>query len=361
VAEKPEDRDIAIAAVVAQYLIAYQAINSGEMFIDWVGTEILPLDFPMHSLLVARRLTDILLRSSSDNSWHKKLAKARTERTLLAARATVAQAVIRASMDDPKLIDRLEKMLAYSDARLRPLIALLDGELAEYRTQGSGIMGLAEPDHILAWARVEPHPDQPAVSIYLDSYDEHKVAALQEALKELLAVEGLDIEQLGEPKISSWFGQFKIKSKELVGKEEVASRLQKIEHAIEVAGLQRPMSEVNVNHADAASKLIQAATDVDNAIMLVGSVMLVKVTDDDGQKKLVVKTLSVAEVRAIEKNAHVLKDPRAALEYLDHLADSDRADVRLQESDRPSIADPEQVSAVQIGHRHPPGADEDDM
>jgi hypothetical protein len=109
------------------------------------------------------------------------------------------------------------------------------------------------------------------------------------------------------------------------------------------------MSEANANHADAASKLVQAANEYDDVVMLVGSVMLVKLTCSDGRKRLVVKTLSVAEVRAVENNTHILKDPQAALAYLDRLADG---------SQRPNhtLAEAAQLSATPLAYPGPPSA-----
>jgi len=47
---------------------------------------------------------------------------------------------------------------------------------------------------------------------------------------------------------------------------------------LEVAVLQRPMSEVNVNQADAAERLIRAVSEVENAVLVIGSLLLVKTT-----------------------------------------------------------------------------------
>ena len=137
-----------------------------------------------------------------------------------------------------------------------------------------------------------------------------------EALRDLLAGTGLELVRTAEPEISSWFGRFRAQAKELASSEEVARRLQKVEHAIEVATLRKPMSEENVNQADAASRLLQALNAVDNAVLLVGSMIVVKVTNADGTADVFAKTLSVAEVRAFETNQHLLKNPREALDRL---------------------------------------------
>lgn len=255
----------------------------------------------------------------------------------------------------PRLLWRVDEIFRREIGEPQPQTPLAVDKLGEVHVtfrnllpgHGYGVQWLMEDDDLYQIGENEPPSAEPIVSVYVDTYDEEKVAAIQTALAELLDSEELHIELLSEPEISSWFARFKIKSKEVLTKGEVASRLQKIEHAIEVTGLHRPMSEVNAKHADAASRLVQAANEYDEVVMLVGSVMLVKFTSSDGRKRLVVKTLSVAEVRAIESNAHILKDPQAALAYLDYLADGSQQGGH-------ALAEAAHLSAARIAYRHPP-------
>jgi hypothetical protein len=85
------------------------------------------------------------------------------------------------------------------------------------------------------------------------------------------------------------------------------------------------MSEENVKQAEAISSLMAALEKVGNAVILAGSVVMVKWTDSSGCEHLFAKTLSVAEVRAFEKNQHLLTKPREALEHLHLLAHASQA------------------------------------
>jgi hypothetical protein len=130
-----------------------------------------------------------------------------------------------------------------------------------------------------------------------------------------------------DPKISSWWGRFCIWTREAVNKEEVSSRVAKVEHAIEVVALRQPMSVENVKQAKAISSLTAALDKVANAVILSGAVVMVKWTDEDGCSNIFAKTLSVAEVRAFEDNQHLLTNPQAALAHLHLLARASRAEV----------------------------------
>ena len=70
------------------------------------------------------------------------------------------------------------------------------------------------------------------------------------------------------------------KSKEVLTNPEVKARLEKLEHAVELRELQFVQADINEKHAKATRELIEAAKDTPNAVFLVGSILLVKVTDD---------------------------------------------------------------------------------
>lgn len=160
------------------------------------------------------------------------------------------------------------------------------------------------------------------VSVYLDTEDQEAIAAVLEALHSMYSIEGIELELDGTPRISSWWGKYKARAKEVAGKDGVVQRVAKIEHAIEVVGLRQPMAIENTKQAEAVSALITAIENVDNAVMMVGSVVMIKYTNEHGQQHLFTKTLSVAEIRAFEENQHLLSNPRAALDRLHLLAEA---------------------------------------
>ncbi|WP_406630613.1 hypothetical protein [Amycolatopsis sp. WGS_07] len=136
----------------------------------------------------------------------------------------------------------------------------------------------------------------------------------------MFALQGIEAVPDGPPVISSWAQRFKLRAKRALSRSEVKDRLRKVEHAVEVVALQKPMSEVNAQHADAANKLLSAAGACDNFVALVGSLLLVKHTDETGRVHAYTQTLSVAQVRALEQNQHLLKSPVELLTHLEELS-----------------------------------------
>jgi hypothetical protein len=170
-------------------------------------------------------------------------------------------------------------------------------------------------------APAEPLADtSPKLLVYLDTYDPAKVDAVQAALEQLLASADLEMDLTFGPVISSWLAHFKIRSKQVLRSEEVLSRVQKIEKAVEAVVLDKPMAAVNLDQAEATSKLLTSLESVHNAVMAIGSVILVKTTAPDGRSSVYVKTLTVAELRAFEANQHLMSDPQGALDHLHLLA-----------------------------------------
>src|SRR5262249_36295666 len=153
---------------------------------------------------------------------------------------------------------------------------------------------------------------------------------VEDDVRQSLQADDFVLEQISA-EFTTCFGRFRVSARQALTRREVADRLHKIEHALEVAVLQRPMSEVNVNQADATERLIRAVTEVENAVMVIGSLILVKTTGADGERQLFAKTLSVPEMRSFEANQHLMKSPREALEHLHLLAAAADDDTALEQ------------------------------
>lgn len=161
------------------------------------------------------------------------------------------------------------------------------------------------------------------VFVYVAGDDLPAAQKLAEAITEVLAQHEIEAVPEGPPVITSWAQRFKLRVKRTTSRSEVKQRLQKVEHALEVVALQKPMSEVNAQHAEAVNKLLSSADKVDSFVALVGSMLLVKHTDEAGRVNAYAQTLSVAQVRALESNQHLLKSPVELLAHLETLSCSD--------------------------------------
>jgi hypothetical protein len=112
----------------------------------------------------------------------------------------------------------------------------------------------------------------------------------------------------------SWFSRWWTRSKDALTSDEILDRLQKAERAIELAALGRVQAEVDQKQAAAASQLIESLKSTPHAVCAIGSVLVVKVTDDNGPR-IIARTLTQKQMIAIERDDRLVRDPHALLKY----------------------------------------------
>ena len=138
----------------------------------------------------------------------------------------------------------------------------------------------------------------------------------------ITAVEAL-LEPLGfEPSFElpeesgSWWKRLLLRTKGALTHAEVQKRLKTAEQAIEANYLDKPQAEANHLQAGAAAQLITALGTTPNACVQVGSLLLVKATDQTGACAVIARTLTRDELRRIEENQAILRQPEQILEWL---------------------------------------------
>jgi hypothetical protein len=149
------------------------------------------------------------------------------------------------------------------------------------------------------------------VSVYVDG--EH--AGVEEALADVLAAFGLEITDSFPPIRGSWYRAFVTRAKKAATAPEFTSRLAKLERALELQVIHRAQAEVDAAQGDAVAKLITALGKSPNAIIQIGSVLLIKV---DGVP--VVRNLTQIELGHLERNPALFRDPAAALHELQQVS-----------------------------------------
>lgn len=120
----------------------------------------------------------------------------------------------------------------------------------------------------------------------------------------------------------SWFKKWLVRAKELLTSEQLMERFESGERALQLAYVNKAQSEVDKNHSEAASNLLRAIEDIDQGVCQIGSILVVKTTDDSGRTRVVTRTLTQRELMLIERDQNLLKCPSTVLEALDRLGDS---------------------------------------
>lgn len=154
---------------------------------------------------------------------------------------------------------------------------------------------------------VAPAERTATVRIYLGNGAHPK--PVEDAVFNLLDVYGFTVDRLGDPVLGSWFREFWSKAKET--SPPVEQQLAKIERAIELRGLDQPQSQVDLNQAEAVTRLLSALDPEHNALLQVGSIFLIKVHDT-----IVVRNLSQVELAYFQRNPALFQKPEIALKVL---------------------------------------------
>ena len=117
--------------------------------------------------------------------------------------------------------------------------------------------------------------------------------------------------------ISSWYRRFLFKSRKAVTHPEVAKRLSKLEHAIQLETLGKSQASINKSDAEAASLLIDALKNSDTGIVRLGSILISKRTDADGKTCIAVRNLTEREVLEIENSPELAIERDVSLDLIE--------------------------------------------
>jgi len=142
---------------------------------------------------------------------------------------------------------------------------------------------------------------------------------LQSAIEALLEKFGFDVSLDLPGEFGSFWKRLWAKASGVVSQKEVVDRLKKIERSIETHHIDKPQAEANKANAESFSMIMNSLGNVDDACIQIGNILIVKHTprgDVDSGGKLLVRTLSIQEMIALEEDQSLLKDPASILRRL---------------------------------------------
>ena len=154
------------------------------------------------------------------------------------------------------------------------------------------------------------------VRVYLTSDKGSETASVAHQVGELLAAFGFDVADDFPEERGSWWKKWFARTKDTLTQPEVQDRLKKIERALELQGLHKPQAEVDKNQAEAAKALLEGIKDQQHATAQVGSILVLKTTNSDGEGVVHVRQLSQKQLIAIENAPELLQSPGEALRLL---------------------------------------------
>lgn len=146
--------------------------------------------------------------------------------------------------------------------------------------------------------------------------DRTTIERITRSLQRLLEVQDFETsDELPEEGGSFWQDLW-FKTKRFVTHKDVQDRLKNTERALELVYLDKPQAEANEHQANAAASLIQSLKETSTACIQVGSLLIVKASNPDGDSAIVARTLTPTELKNLEENQGMLRRPEEILEWL---------------------------------------------
>jgi transcriptional regulator with XRE-family HTH domain len=159
-------------------------------------------------------------------------------------------------------------------------------------------------------------PAEAEIVIYLDEYDDAQLHQIQAAATRIAAELGYADFALINELVGSIFlllrGKLKAGLKSATAqqlKRELEDRV-----SIEVSG--RARAEADAIKTSSAVQLIASLAGIPNAVVRVGGLLIVKQTGADGIPAVMMRDLSSLEIRALELNPGIQRDPQGVLQLL---------------------------------------------
>ena len=196
----------------------------------------------------------------------------------------------------------LEKRLEALENRERDRQAE-DGELYNFLTE----LGYAISASGISIQRILPF------RVYFEAEPEEE--SLLNAVVTICDSVGFELVKAFAPIYGSFLQQLFIRSKEALDNDEVQKRLEKLERAAELKLIDEKQANVDKTKAEAVRNLLEAAKTTPNAVFQIGSVLIMKLTDESTEK-VVSFTLNFEQVKILNENPSLLLTPQLLLKQI---------------------------------------------
>jgi hypothetical protein len=148
-----------------------------------------------------------------------------------------------------------------------------------------------------------------------EQIDLFAIENIQNACGEFMEAMGFEMEAKDEPVFGSFFQRLKFVLTSEKTAKEVNDIYQKGKHALEAQQLDLPRAEASEKLANAAAKAIESIQLMDEAVLRLGALLVVKV-QKEGKPVILVETISPQMSATLDVNPVILNSPAAIYEIL---------------------------------------------
>ncbi|WP_133061849.1 hypothetical protein [Streptosporangium minutum] len=281
-----------------------------------------------------QELKNYLLRAQQQHDLATELEIER-ERTIQEQRQRAAEHERESAIQERRRTAELGRESADLSARMemhrilvkrghldRPLTGAVEDMLTAFE-KGSGAEGSfrealrTQAEAMDATAGAEPPRQSCAVHVS----ETQAGPAVRDALVNLAAAFGWTAGPDSRPFIGSFFQRLTMWTKDVASSATTKEIAEEIRRGVELATIHSQQADNDNRQAEAVAKLVQSLEGTDKAVMLVGSILIMK---DDG--RLSVRTLTQRQLMFLDRHATSVTDPAAVLQALDECARSHHAE-----------------------------------
>ena len=168
------------------------------------------------------------------------------------------------------------------------------------------------------------------VSIFLAKGDDGTAEAVKKAVRGVLGELGFEMVADADPHRGSWRQSFRAKANDELAQQAILDRLIKLEHIVQTQLLNSQEGQANQQSATGAGAIINSLKNEPAAVVLMGSVLIVKTPGIDGYPVIAAKDLTAVELKALERQPDLLLDPLGILSRLPAISEKIEEEERAQ-------------------------------
>ncbi|MFI6887499.1 hypothetical protein [Streptosporangium canum] len=243
-------------------------------------------------------------RESAVREQRQRALKRESERADLSDRMEMLRILVERGHLDSPLTGAAEDMLAAVGKDSRAEDSLREA----LRTQAEAMDATAGAE-----------PPRQACAVHVS--ETQAGPAVRDALVDLAAAFGWTVGPDSKPIIGSFFQRLTMWTRDVTTSATTKEIAEEIRRGVELATIHSQQADNDNRQAEAVAKLVQSLEGTDKAVMLVGSILIMK---DDG--RLSVRTLTQRQLMFLDRHATSVTDPAAVLQALDECARSHRAE-----------------------------------
>lgn len=155
--------------------------------------------------------------------------------------------------------------------------------------------------------------------IFADTDNYNVAERIFDATINFFETAGFEISEEGKIKQGSWFKEKVVyKIRNVFRSKEAQEIFDKTKKAIELQQIEVHQSQANKNNAEAAAALLTAVKDVPFFATKMGSLVIVKITNQNGKEQVITRLLTTEETIYYDKNPALLNNPIELLNSLNN-------------------------------------------